>query len=261
MSNFERHGFLSEDDLGVIATIEKLYPNHIRLCKDLNQELQTLQYDLKINNANHVELLSGSLYAHFLSTSQASLITLLRGMKVQTRMLIRCMLEPLFPLAAVSENRDIAKKFIQSSAFLERRKKVNAHIAYQQKIDADPSKLEDIHELKKELNNYIEEENVKPFSIYDCAEAAGLLSWYETLYRYTSDDTHSSVMSLQELLISDDDGVVKQLKNEPEVEGIDELLITISLCQAKALESISSIFSLDNKNALEEASERINNLV
>jgi len=260
MTSFEQHGFLAEDELGVSKALSSRYSTSIDLCKDLNSYLQSYQYKLTIHNQDHVEVLSATLYAQFLSTSQATLLLLFKGMGSQTRMLIRCMLESLFPLAAVAENRESAKKFLLSSSYIERRKKLNAFIAFSQKTESCLDTLKENKKFLEETNAEIKKHNIEKYSVYNCAEDSGLSDWYETLYRYTSDDVHSAVSSLQERLSLCPEGVIKFIKNEPEVEDLDELFATIANCQLKALEATSTVFKDDKSQQIEVFKSRIENL-
>ncbi len=261
LSKFDEDGFLAENNLDFMPALESRYGKYIEICKELNKYSQKLQYELVVHNKHTPELLSSILFSRVLSTYQAALLVSFKGMRQQVIILIRCILEPLFPLVAISKDQAFSYELVKSDA-VEGLKALNKLIRYQERNNVDDAELAQSKEQKLIVSKKIKKDNLKKISVFDCAKKSGLEDWYDTLYAFTSSTLHSSVRSLEDALHLDPDKKkIVALKNEPEFEDFDVLYMTLSECLIYATSSICRIFNLNEPEMLEDCRKRVQKLI
>ena len=72
--------------------------------------LETLKVDTSLIN----EILLAALYLRTLHTFQATVLLAERGLLTQGRMLVRSMLDAIFPLVAIAKDGNFAKEYAES---------------------------------------------------------------------------------------------------------------------------------------------------
>ncbi|MBO1225484.1 MAG: hypothetical protein JYX80_13760 [Candidatus Scalindua sediminis] len=260
MSKFDEIGFLAEDNLDFMPALEARYGKYIEICKELNTYSQKLQYELVVHNKHLPELLSSILFSRVLSTYQAALLVSFKGMRQQVIILIRCILEPLFPLVAISKDHTFSHELVKAEE-VERLNELNKLIRYKERNNIDVAELAQLKAKKIIVTKNNKKNNLKKISVFDCAKKSGLEDWYYTLYAFTSSTLHSSVRSLEEALHLDPTREeIIALKYEPESEGFDDLYITLSECLMHAISSICSIFDLNEPEIIEDCRRRVRKL-
>lgn len=243
-----------------MPALEARYGKYIEICKELNTYSQKLQYELVVHDKHLPELLSSILFSRVLSTYQAVLLVSFKGMKQQVIILIRCILEPLFPLVAISKDHTFSHELVKAEE-VERLNELKKYIRYRERNNIDNEDLADAKARKLIVKENIEKNNLKKISVFDCAVKSGMEDWYDTLYAVTSSTLHSSVRSLEEALHLDPTREkIIAIKNEPESEGFDDLYITLSECLMHAISSICSIFDLNEPEIIEDCRKRVRKL-
>ena len=81
---------------------------------ELNQSAWALQYEIEANSEFSPEIMAATLYGRIISIYQMALMISEKGMLAQSYTLIRCLLEPLFPLVAISKDHQFAHLLINS---------------------------------------------------------------------------------------------------------------------------------------------------
>lgn len=260
MSTFEEVGFLADDMEHVSDALNAEHGDYLSVCSELNALSQSLQYDFEIDTSNPAQILSAILFSRVLSTYQASLIVAKLGMKQQLKMLIRCLLEPLYPLVAISKDNEFVYELMKSEE-VERLRALKKVLRFKERNNEQGVELEELRSLCEELKRKIKEENLKKVSVFDCAQKAELSDWYDTLYALMSGTLHSSVRSLEEALHMDSgEEKILALKNEPEIDGFDDLLIALAECLMHSLVAITKIFSMTEPEIVERCSLTIRQL-
>jgi hypothetical protein len=254
INNFEKHGFLAEDDLSFVNALEDKYGSYLSICSELNEFSQKLQYELDIHNECNSEILSATCYSQVLSTYQAIVLISRKGMKQQFHVLLRCMLEPLFPLVAISKNSSFANALVEADE-IERLKNINKYIRYCERNNIKSNDLSRAQKLKAKVAASNKAKNLKKITIYDSAKEAGLEKWYDILYSHTSSYLHATVSSLEDQLILDENKQkIMALKNEPELDGFGDLYSTLIHCMLTAIQAVCSIFKLEEPAIIEKIS-------
>lgn len=259
-NTFETQGYLADDDQGFYDYLYSRFGDYIDLAKELNQLGQELQYRLEVHNEYNPEILGATLYSRFLSAYQAAILISFKGMKNQLYSQLRCMLEPLFPLVALSKDRGFGNELVLSEN-VEHKKNISKYIRYCERNGLVDDNLEKARSLHRAVETTIKEEKLKKISIYECAVKADLEDMYDTLYSHTSSYLHSSVKSLEESLILDlGQTKIIALKSEPDCEGFDGIYTTAMHCTLHAIQAVSDIFELELTSVIEDISERLRGL-
>jgi len=248
----ENNGFLSPSLDNFKETIRKQYPEHYDAAIEVNCYAQQLQYKLDIQKnytdtgiqINTDKLLSAILYSRVISTYQAFLLISQRGMAQQSKMLLRCIFESLFPLVAIQKNKDYSQHLIVADE-IDRFKAFNKVIRHRTRQDPNDPSIPEVQALADASKKIIEENGLKKIGVIDNAEKAGLLDWYDTAYSMLSWTVHSSMRSLQEHLVLDGDKDIHSLKNEPEIEEFDHLYSTAIEAVVFAVIAAGTIFDVD----------------
>lgn len=123
MKSFLERGWLSESlvkDLGV--TGQDWWKSY-KVAIEISEFSWQLQLKVEAERGNVEQLLAATLFARLNNLAQLFLLTAPRGMRQELNVLIRCVLEPLFPLVAISKDKTFANRFILSEE-IERNKKL-----------------------------------------------------------------------------------------------------------------------------------------
>ncbi|WP_156420304.1 DUF5677 domain-containing protein [Rheinheimera sp. EpRS3] len=260
-TDFERHGFLGVESLQLSQHISATYGPYLSLFRRLNQVAWSFQYEMNIPKPEND--ITGAwcaiLYARVLNFTQASYMLSLNGLRVQAETQLRCALEPLFKLGALkndpkfmieyelAERKDQLKQGRSILEYLKRQKpRDNARIKSME-VECQAKKEELILGLKNHRPQLFEKNDdktaIEKFSVPASlsAEKAGLLDWYDLLYRMGSASIHSDAKSLESghFLIGDDHEV-EFIKNEPELEDLDEFVNTLCTVLLNAVEFVGA---------------------
>lgn len=256
MATFGEQGFLADEFSFFTNEANAKHGELISICMELNKLTQGFQYSLAIHNEHLPEIIGSILFSRVLSTYQAAMLLSEKGMKHQVQMLIRCMLESLFPLVAISKGLNFVNKFVLSEEH-ERLKGINKIIRYKER-NANSDGLQELRVLAETVQQKIHTEDIKPVSTYDCAQKAGLVDYYDTLYSFMSNTLHASPRSLEEALEMDHEkGSIKEIKNEPDLDSFDVHLTTLADCLLKAVSATSVVFKIDEPKFVQDITDQI----
>ncbi|WP_243316895.1 DUF5677 domain-containing protein [Geothrix paludis] len=256
MTTFGEQGFLADEFSFFTDVVNVKHGELISICMELNKRAQAFQYSLAIHNEHPSEIICSILFSRVLTTYQGALLLSQKGMKHQIQMLIRCILEPLFPLIAISKELNFVNIFVLSEEH-ERLKGINKIIRYKERNN-DRDDLQELKNLADSIKQHILTEKIVSVSAYECAQKAGLQDYYDTLYSFMSITLHASPRSLEEALEMDPEKVsIKEIKNEPDLEMFDAHLTTLADCLLKAVLATAVIFGVDEPKFVQETIDQL----
>ncbi|GLX77466.1 hypothetical protein tinsulaeT_08060 [Thalassotalea insulae] len=127
--------------------------------------------------------------------------------------------------------------------------KENKHlIAIEKLLESHPelkvTTLSNIRKLRPDLFKDKGKTAIDKFSLPASllANNAGLIDWYDLLYRWGSSSVHSDAKSLEDShFVLGEDLLVEHIKNEPELEDLDEFINTLCAVFLYALEFIKEV--------------------
>lgn len=253
----EKHGFLEIDSDQIILELENEYPGLWDLAMETNILVNQHQYSLSANTNNIHELIGAPLFIRTVSNYQALLILISKGMLQQSHIMLRALVEALFPLVAISKNNQFANEYINHDEYS--RKSVLGKLKrYKETLNEVDPNIQVTSEVINAIKNNITENNIHYFSAEELSRKANLHSWYDTVYAITSAAVHTTPRSLEAHLVVDSDGeTIKEFKNEPDIQKIDTALSTGINAMHIAMEACCDIFSENHPEELSGLNERL----
>ena len=250
------NGFLDPGLHEWVEECHRLYPEWFALVNDLNALAIKVMTSLSVHDDEPQESILAALFIRTLHTFQGAVLMAERGMMTPGRMLARCMLEVVFQLVAISKDKSHAQEYAQSDIIHKLRS-----FRKLQKLGC-PEFSERTHlDRATELENQKAALGLKnPPQIEEWAKRAGLHNFYLTAYAHLSSAVHSSPSDLEEYLILDKNGTIKELKWWPCEDGIDTLFIALIECMMLVIENISHLTTTETNEELEEFKKRLDAL-
>jgi hypothetical protein len=261
MNEFERDGYIAKDPCNINQYIDQQYSQTKQLVLEINRYAQSYQYEQQPNNLNHVELLATGLFARALSTFQGVLMLANNGMKHQSSMLFRCLLESVFQLKALANDPgfiDLIKMqgLNHSRNAFERLIKMKNRNGQQDELYESVRKLR--NRSRKELRSNRKTMDISELSVITTARKAGMEDYYDTLYAMGSSVIHSGIHSIEEHLVTDTENLVKELINEPSHVEYEDTVLSASDLVINAIFAIDKVYGRDNNKQTVELGEKLN---
>lgn len=220
MSDFETDGFLSDQVLESEAKIVARYKTAFDIATKANQLAHTVLFTADVHNEDGQELLYITLLTKQARAFQGFILLLKRGLLAPAQVLLRNMAETMFIVGALGQDRTFGARYIASEE-IARKKLLSALVKNaQQRGEVVAQETKD---LIASIEKRIKDEKITAFRIEQIAEIAKLTPYYDSLYRFTSTEAHTSARSLEDALIVED-GVIVSLKYEPVTEKLDMYL-------------------------------------
>lgn len=253
--SIEQNGFLDGD---IKTWIEKHRIDHRKLfdiCLEANRVAQTHLYKLNIHSKDVQGILIGLLFIKALSSFQGSILLIERGMLAEGKILLRTLLEVLFRIGAISKSREIAQAYVLEDE-RHRKKFLNKFKLLSDSIKAAHGNPE-LDDLLNTLKQNIEEKDIKELQTQWFAKKAELSDYYNSAYSLFSLSVHANVRELEELVIADNEGNIKEILSGPDVTGIPPLLLTAGEALILITYDVSRYFKLSLEKELEALHGRL----
>ena len=259
MTSFTEDGFLSSEIDDRVTWFRSTYPEWFNLVSSVNRFAWQLQYSLSVKTDDAQSLVCGTLYVRALSNYQGAVLLIQRGMSSQARILLRCLLESVFSLVAVSKHKELANDFIKADE-IQRMKMLNKVERWRgenlRQVAADAQ----TKQTKEDLKRVIEEIGAKNIHVEEMAKKAELLDWYLTAYAVFSGAVHSSVRDLEHELALDSSRNIVSLKNQPSYEETPELLLAAIEAMLQTLIAVGAVLTVDTSEFVESHYEQLRKL-
>lgn len=256
MTTFEKEGFLAINPCNINQAIEDQHSQTNLIATEINLYAQNHQYQLQPTQLNQVELLATGLYARSLSTFQGVIVLAKSGMKHQSLMLLRCLLESVFQLKALANEPEFIE-LLKMQGLRNHRHSLERLVKMKNRNKEHDEDYEEMRRLRskarKEVGKHRHKEHLSELSIITTAKKAGMENYYDTLYAMGSTVIHSGIRSIEEHLVIDTDNLVKEMINQPSLEDYDDTVL--GACDVL----INGIFAIDKVFAQKESS-KLNNL-
>jgi hypothetical protein len=242
MTSFEADGFLSAEMAEWETAISARYSKKFKLAADTTRITNRVIHAIKPHSEHVPDLMLATLLIRQVSSYQSVLILLSRGLETQAQVLLRHVAELMFIVGAIRKDETFVSQYVLSED-ISRVKSLEA-------IARDKRRRgEDVDEKTKELIATLREKirNEKPtaFHAERIAQIAGLSSYYDNLYRFTSMAVHVSPRELNGAFELDSSGNVASLTYGPIVEGLDVWLDYSTSMMLYTLQDAASHFEID----------------
>lgn len=230
-------GFLSEPFDEVRTAIRARYGAWRELLLQVNGECVRAQHAIEVNSHDPRQLLAAVLFARTLASTQAGVLLLEHGLLAQARTMLRAAIETLFQLGAIYREPFVTSKII------------NAHDADRRTI-ADRMLRWKSEEPRDAIRNEISEDELHALkaskaaglNVYELACKAEMEEWYLTLYSLLSFPTHGAISDLRSHVVENDDGLIQELRNEPEINEQESSWGYAIEIQIKAADALVGVF-------------------
>lgn len=188
------------------------------------------------------------------SAFQGFLVLLCKGLETQAQILLRNLAELMFITGAIRKDEKFAGRYVLSED-IPRVRALEAIVRDKRRRNEDVDKK--TTELIDELRAKIKRDRLTTFTVERIAEIAGLSSYYDNLYRFTSMAAHASPRELNTALDVDASGNVVSLSYEPVVDDLDMHLDYGISVMLYTLHETASHFAVDVVGDIEKL-QRLN---
>ena len=204
MQTFEQ-GFLTDSIDELRYTIRTKYSEWRHLLLEVNRVSVQTQHTIDIHYEDNRERYAAVLFARTLSTTQASVLLLERGLIPQARALMRAALETIFALAAIAEDPAVVERLLETHRNEQQRAAKNI------RLWKDPilREISDAEEASGRLQPFLDS-NANGISTFEFAQKAGLEDWYRTVYMIFSWSVHGAAIDLERHVVMAPNGDVTQ---------------------------------------------------
>lgn len=258
MTTLDEQLFLSDELEDVAAQIRRNHSGWFDFSLLVNKTCVDNFVDLSGRTIKQEELIVMTLFIRCLETFETIVMISQRGAQIQARMLLRNLIDALFPLVAIAydESDSHWKEFADQEVKSRKKHATN----YRLLPTATDEGIKLSEEIEKEMEELIEEEKITNINRYQWAERAGLVDWYRSKYSLLCDDTHSSVRSLEAHIDSDGDEF-KGFQGGPNEDEIESTLATSIYAMLNAMKAQNKEFSLGKEDNINELEQMLNALV
>lgn len=255
MTLFDTDGFLSEQALEAEAEILTQYQVAFDIATKTNQLTHKVLFAANVHNEDGLELLYITLLTKQARAFQGFILLLRRGLLAPAQVLLRNLAETMFIVGALGKDTTFGTRYIASEE-IARKKLLNALVknAQQHREDVD----QETKDLIAAIDKRIRDEKIVAFKTEQIARIAELTPYYDSLYRFTSMEVHTSARALEDALIVED-GVIVSLKYEPVTEKLDMYLHYAISAMLHSLHECSQHFQLstDAIEALQQTNNKV----
>ena len=148
---------------------------------EVEETCKGMQHATSIDGGDLRHILVATLYARTLQHTSAANLLIERGLKAQSRVLLRAGMESLFSLAAVVVDEGFATQFLAADQ-IERRKLLKKSRSWTTPELRDQAIEAATDEKLAEIELEIERQRAKPLRTAQIAETANMKEWYTTAY-------------------------------------------------------------------------------
>lgn len=244
--SFRNKGFLDD---AVDGWIQKIYEDNkdiFDVCFRINELLMKVQLELRadvidVRELDVRELLVTSLYIRAVSSYQAVLLLIRRGMLKDGGILARTLMDVVFRMKAIEGDAKVAEKYIKEDDVI--RKKLMNKYASLSNDAKDKHNTRHLADSLVALKNRIYKEGSVELKSQWFAQQAGLSDDYNSMYSLLSNDVHVNVKSIDDLVNHDDDDNILSFKIGPD-DSKHQLMLLLLLAGKYGILSVESCFNV-----------------
>jgi hypothetical protein len=202
-------------------------------------------WKIKVTNEYLPEILFACAYVRVMSNFQSIIILAEYGLINEAKIILRSLVEGMFLIVAITKEKKYSQKIVEQD-ILDREKTCKA---IRRNIIAGIHKLEKptLYEIEKQIEDIkieIKEKDIKRINKRDLSIAAGLESYYDTIYHLLSGTVHINPRDLEQYLNLTEERKIREIKWGPDIEEIEDILFASVETMVFVLESISNRFEI-----------------
>lgn len=235
-----------------VAEIRKDFSPWFVVADSFNDLGMRLLAAVKPNQNNNQEMHAAVLYVRTLTSFQAACVLAERGMIADARVVVRAAIETAIILFALVKDASICDQLLEKDYW--QRLKLGS-IALDDPGYLAQTSSQEIETVKAAIleikNNRpkLKKSDPDPVNIADLAKIAGVTSYYNVIFRWTSGDaTHTSLAAVRRHCIVDSNNEVTGLKYGADVTDVPETLHFAMLTLDLAVGAVYTLFRLTQFN-------------
>lgn len=237
--------YLGPHPADLIAQVRSRAPGRFALAEDVAQFCGELLERIEPNTDDGQQVLSAVLFARTLTTFEAVLLVVERGMHTEGMVLRRAMLEALFVLGAIWQQPLLVSTYVQNDQHRRRDVYVNLR-----KTSSDYRKTAGAWISDEELDRNIRElaqatKGIRYLSVEQFSQAAKLHDLYLTDYSLLSEAAHHVARDLERHVVVGVDDKIQSFIWGPGAESPFKLLFPATDQMLMAAHVVARIFQLD----------------
>ena len=209
---------------------------------EINSFLHPLIFKLQVHNENIQEIITSILFYRALGIYQGMLLLIQRGMLVESKYLLRVLLEIKYKIIVVAKDFEHAKDFARQDIFV-RKRRINDYCSWSDELKKREKTI-DVEKLKKEIEEEIKRDNIKYHDTKWYAKESGLLDDYCTAWVTLSGEIHVSIRELEDDFVIEHDEITS-MKTGHNIEEFKPILQTQINSMLRIANAIPDVFSLD----------------
>lgn len=218
MTTFASDGFLSDEIANVTADFAARYSRELDLVSRTNRLAHKILFGIQVRPDQVADLLLAILVARQIESFQAFVALLRIGLVSQAEIIIRTIAETMFLVAAIRKDAEFAARYVLADE-LSRRRSLIRLTEERKRRGAPPD--EEVEALVKELEARIKDEKIQKLTTEQIADLAGLEAYYDTIYGAFSMAVHSSIRSLERVLVPDAEGRAISIDYGPVLDRLE----------------------------------------
>lgn len=249
-------GFLSPDISEIEINIYKANKAVLDEAESLNRICQSLKDRFLPKDHDGQKIIAICIFIKILNGFQAMVLLARKGLRIESEILLRTILEALFILKLVCSDEEFHRKYISRDA-LQRKKLLNIAQTNDYQVFEATRKLI-TEEFMKEIDEEVASSGVSEgeFAVEQIAKRAKMHDLYESVYRIASDPVHTSIRSLSDYVKADPAGNIVSFYSGPlpDVSRDVDTALTILI---NAVDLLDHLFGFAKSPELEELTNKI----
>jgi hypothetical protein len=251
MMSFDKFGFLSKDMKNISEVHYKEHKQIFDVCYKMNSFAQTLKSEMEIDPNNCRQVIASCFFIKIMNGFQAIILLFLQGLETEAKIITRTILESLFVLKAIADDKEEVRSFIDTDK--KKKEKLLKNIFVNDNENIYITLKEKLTEkMLDELKQSNKKECIKDIQVYEWAKKANLLEYYRYVYVALSFEVHPDVRNLGKHLILDDNQKITEINCTPNTVDIFNTLVTACSLLIITINCLCKIFSLNYEKELEE---------
>jgi hypothetical protein len=258
------NGYLGKEIQKAKADIYTINKKLFDLCREINQFCQIFKYEIKVEEKNHIGVISALLFYKLLDTYQAVVLLYNYGLDTQARTLNRTILEGLWVLKNLYKNPDDTLRLLIEDEYY---KKITTLYDIQNNHDCFyefiiKSNILDVEKELKKITDNMKKHGIKKtrkINVKEMALKSDSAIEYYYIYKLLCRDVHIDTGQLANYFIHDKKGTVMGFDDNPSTNNIEAVLITSSDLILKAVLFVSKILNLDYDETLQYYINQVHN--
>ena len=233
--------FLGTELRSVAPNIRSRHKLAFELAEEVNTYANWKLQDTTAKSSNRQQVLMAALLPRLLTAFQGCVLLAERGLRIESMILARKVLDVTFRVVAIGRADEIAKRYIESDEIS--RRDVLKKLQSLSTVKHDSKTTADIQDRRKEVDARVRSEGLRNIPSKEYADLAGMLDYYNTAYAYFSQSTHANLRELEDVIETDEDNDPVAVKYGPSDEDISLVLNTASEAVIISLGAVFELFA------------------